>query len=129
MWLIYQKKEKVMNKIFKLFLITFAIACAISMLVAMTGWLAKWNSPSQFSNGFFWVGAIIVTLGTLSVMGGYTMRSDFGVIYSQSAGDMNTLERSQRWIADTLQGYNTFTLLLLVGLYLIGFSILIPNIF
>jgi hypothetical protein len=118
-----------MNRILKLLVITFAVACGIGVLIAALGWLLQWNSPIHFSNSFFFAGAILVVLGILSVMGSYTIRADFGVLFSQSAGNMNTLERSQRWIADTMQAYNSFILLLLVGIYLIGFAIAIPNIF
>ena len=72
--------------------------------------------------------AILIVIGILSVVGGFGMRSDFKMLYSQSAGDMNTLERSKRWIADMTQGYGLFLFLLLPGIYLIGVSIMIPNV-
>ena len=118
-----------MKKILKLVLSTMVIAVAIGGLIALIGWLLKWKTATQFSDGFFLAGALIVVLGILSVMGGYSIRSSFGVIYSQSAGDMNTYERSKRWIADITQAYSVFVLLLLVGLYLIGFAVAIPGIF
>jgi hypothetical protein len=57
------------------------------------------------------------------------MRSDFKMLYSQSAGDMNTLERSRLWIADMTQGYGLFLFLLIPGIFLIGLAVLVPNIF
>jgi hypothetical protein len=122
-------KEKVMNKTLRLLATTLVLACALGIITAAIGWLLHWNTPTQFSNGFFGAGAILIVLGVLSVMGGYGMRSDFKLLYSQSAGDMNTLERSKRWIADMAQGYGAFVFLLLAGVYLVGFAILIPNIF
>jgi hypothetical protein len=98
-------------------------------VTALVGWLLHWNTTTQFSNGFFGAGAILIVLGLFSVVGGFGMRSDFKMLYSQSAGDMNTLERSRRWIADMAQGYAFFSFLLLTGLFLIGFAILIPNVF
>jgi hypothetical protein len=121
--------EKIMIKIFRLFAITFAVACVIGIVTSVVCWSLSWNSTTQFSNGFFMAGAILIVFGVLSVAGGYGMRSDFGVLYSQSAGDMNTLERSKRWIADMAQGYNSFSFLLLTGIYLVGFAILISKIF
>ena len=118
-----------MIRILRLIGITFAIACILGILTSGIGWLLKWNSTTEFSNGFFGAGAILIVLGILSVMGGYGMRSNFSVVYSQSAGDMNTLERTKRWIADMSQGYASFLLLLLTGAYLVGFAILIPNVF
>jgi hypothetical protein len=118
-----------MTKILRLLAITFVLAFAIGLITAFIGWLLHWNSTTQFSNGFFGAGAILIVIGILSIVGGFGMRSDFKLLYSQSAGDMNTLERSKRWIADMTQGYAFFSFLLLTGIYLIGFAILIPNIF
>ena len=121
-------KEKII-KILRLLAITFVLACVIGLTNAFIGWLLHWNSTTQFSNGFFGAGAILIALGLLSVMGGFGMRSDFKMLYSQSAGDMNTLERSKRWIADMTQGYGLFLFLLIPGILLIGVSILVANIF
>ncbi len=118
-----------MIRILRLLAITFVIACVIGLITGGIGWLLHWNSTTQFSNGFFGAGAILIVIGILSVVGGFGMRSDFKMLYSQSAGDMNTLERSKRWIADMAQGYGLFLFLLLPGIILIGVSILVPNIF
>jgi hypothetical protein len=118
-----------MIRILRLLAITFVLACATGLVIGSVGFLLHWNSTTQWSNGFFGAGALLIVIGLLSVMGGFGMRSDFAVLYSQSAGDMNTLERSKRWIADMAQGYNLFLFLLLTGIYLIGLAILIPNVF
>lgn len=116
-----------MPQILKLLLLALAAACVMGAIVAGIGWLAQWQSATQFSNGFFFAGSAVIVLGVLNVMGSYKMRADFDVLYSQSAGDMNALKRSQRRIADTLQAYFASVLLFLVGAILIGFAILIPN--
>jgi uncharacterized membrane-anchored protein len=101
----------------------------IGLVTAGIGRLLHWNSTTQFSNAFFGAGAGLIVIGVLSVMGGFGMRSDFKTLYSQSAGDMNTLERSKRWIADMTQGYNLFLFLFLPGVFLIGLAVLVPNVF
>jgi hypothetical protein len=118
-----------MTKILRLLAITCVLACVIGLITAFIGWLLHWNSTTQWSNGFFGAGAILIVLGLLSVMGGFGMRSDFKMLYSQSAGDMNTLERSKRWMADMTQGYGLFLFLLIPGIFLIGVSILVAKIF
>jgi hypothetical protein len=118
-----------MKNTLRLLLKTFIAACFIGFLTLVIGWFLKWNSNTLFSNGFFVAGAVLIVLGLLSVVGGYSLRGDKFLQYSQSAGDMNTFERSRRWIADTMQGYSMFIVLLLTGLYLIGFAALIPNLF
>jgi len=115
-----------MNKILRLLATTFSAAWIIGIFTSLIFWAMGWTSAMQFSDGLFTVGAFLVILGIMSVIGGYEMRANFGVIYSQSAGDMNTLERSKLWVADTLQSYSTLVLLVLTGLYLIGFAVLIP---
>jgi putative Mn2+ efflux pump MntP len=118
-----------MNNILRLLGKTFIAACVISVITLIIGWTLKWNSNTQYSNGFFIAGTLLIVLGLLSVIGGFSLRADRFVVYSQSAGDMNTFERSKRWITDMVQSYNAFSILLLTGLYLIAFAILIPNIF
>lgn len=113
--------------ILKLLAITLLIAFAIGALVSVIGWVLGWNTPTQFSNGLFIAGAILIALGVLGVMGGYKMRSDFGVIYSQSAGDMNISERTQRWVSDTAQSYGTTAFLTLTGAFLMGLAVLIGS--
>jgi hypothetical protein len=57
------------------------------------------------------------------------MRSDFGVVYSQSAGDANILERTKQWIADTEQSYSFYVVLLISGAILMLLSVLIDLVF
>lgn len=111
-------------------LVKSLIICGIvSILLVLVGLLLKWKSTIQFSNAFFWAGAILVVFGVLSIFGGYGMRSNFGVIYSQSAGDMNIVERTKQWIADTEQSYSIYILLLFSGVVLMLLSVLIGEIF
>ena len=118
-----------MKKIVQLLGRTFLISLGIGSVVLVIGWLSKWASATQFSDGFFWAGAILITIGSMSVVGGSRMRADGSILYSQSAGDMNTFERSKIWVSDTMQGYGAFTFLLLIGSYLMLFAILAANLF
>jgi hypothetical protein len=118
-----------MTRILRFLAIAFVLACLVGLLTGLIGWLLHWDSTTQYSNGFFGAGAILIVIGLLSVMGGFGMRSDFKMLYSQSAGDMNTFERSKRWIADITQGYGFFGFLFLSGILLIAVAILIPALF
>jgi hypothetical protein len=108
-----------------LILATFLIAAILAILVALVGLLLGWKTGTQFSNGLFLVGALVIVVGVVSILGGFGMRSDFKLVYSQSAGSMNTLDRTRRWIADMAQGYSTYIYLLLVGAFLIAGSVLV----
>jgi len=105
------------------------ISGIISVILVMAGLLFSWKTAIQFSNAFFWAGAILIVFGVLSVFGGYGMRSNFGVVYSQSSGDMNILERTKQWIKDTEQSYSIYILLLISGVILMLLSVLIGEIF
>ena len=104
---------------------TLVLDLLAGALVSGIGLLVGWRTGVQFSNGLFALGGISIILGIFAVMGGYGMRSDFKVLYSQSAGDMSVLERSQRWVADITQGYSAFLSLLLTGGFMIALAILV----
>jgi hypothetical protein len=89
--------------------------------------ILRWDSPVKFSNGFFWAGTILITLGVLSVLGGFGLRGRFDMQYAQSAGDMSLAERTKRWLADMIQGYNMLALFLLLGTLTVGISILVGS--
>ena len=105
------------------------ISGIISVILVLVGLLLSWKTAIQFSNAFFWAGAILIVFGVLSIFGGYGMRSNFGVVYSQSSGDMNILERTKQWIADTEQSYSIYILLLISGGILMLLSVLIGEVF
>ncbi len=99
----------------------------IALGVLLIGYLLGWKDPTHFSNAFFIAGAILIVLGVLSVTGGYSQRSDFGLLYSESAGQMSSTERTQRMLDDMNQRYGGFAILLVTALLLIGAAILIGN--
>ncbi len=99
----------------------------ISLVVLLVGAFLHWNDPVKFSNGFFIAGAILVVLGVFSVTGGFTQRSNFGIVYSESAGQANLAERNQRMAAEITQRYGTFIFLLTTGLLLIGISVVVDK--
>jgi len=105
-----------------------AVAAVVGLLVSCIGWFLGWRVPVKFSNGMFFSGAALIVLGILSVLGGYSMRSDFKVLYSQSAGDMNLGDRTRRWMADITQGYHMMALLTVSGLLLVVAAVLIGKI-
>jgi hypothetical protein len=99
----------------------------ISLVVLLIGYFLRWNDPFRFSNGFFAAGAILIILGILSITGGLVQRSNFGILYGESAGQMSSSERTQRMAADIMQRYNSFIFLLFTGLLLMGISVIIGS--
>lgn len=97
----------------------------ISLMVLVAGLILRWNEPTKFSNGFFAAGAILIIASLLTVTGGFTQRSNFGVMYTETAGQANSAERGQRMAAEITQRYGTFIFLVATGSVLIGISIAI----
>ena len=105
------------------------LAAAIGALVSAIGWLTGWNAARQFSDGLFVAGALVMILGAMAIVGGFTLRADFGVIYSQSAGDMSLFERTKQTVAEMVKGYRAVALGVIVGGWLILLSILVDQLF
>ncbi len=116
------------NKVLRLILFTFLLALLIGILVSFAGWLFGWNTSTQFSNGLFISGSVFFVLGVLSVAGGYNMRGNYKMIYSQSAGDMNLEGRARRLVSDMGQEYHASIFLSLTGVFLILMAILVGSV-
>ena len=117
-----------MKKFLGLFIKTFVIALGLGLLIGALEWLLGWRSPAQLSNGLFLVGAALITIGIFSALGSVPIRDDLQILWAESIGDFHTWERSQRWLADMMTGYPRFSLLLMTGIFLVGFAILISKI-
>jgi hypothetical protein len=109
--------------------IVLGLTFLISLIVMIVGMTLQWNTPVQFSNGFFGAGAVFIVLGILSVTGGFQQRVDFPIVYAESAGAASISERAQRMMADINQRYGTMILLIGTGLLLIFISIGIHQLF
>lgn len=116
------------KNILRLFVTTFLLALLIGVIVSAIGWLLGWNTSTQFSNGLFISGGLIIVLGLFSVAGGYNMRADPNLIYAQSAGDMNLEGRARRLVADMRQEYHASIFLSLTGGFLVGMAILVGSV-
>jgi hypothetical protein len=104
----------------------FVISALAALVVTAIGLIGKWNTV-DYSNGMFLGGAVAIAFALLSSFGGWKNRADFKQVYSQSAGDMSIAERSRLWVQDMTRGYNAFLLMSMVGILLIGLSILIGS--
>ena len=107
-------------------LTALGLSLVAALIVAMIGLISSWELV-DFSNGMFIGGAIAIAFAILSTFGGWGHRADFNQIYSQSAGEMSLAERSRLWVQEMTRGYNAFLLMSLVGIMLIGLSVLIGS--
>ena len=122
-----KNEGKKRNPIKVVLLTILGFTLSVSIILGLIGWISGWRTDIQFSNGFFFAGGIIVIIGLSSLLGTFSARSNFGIIYSQSAGDMNLLDRAKLWVADIRQGYNMIIICTASGLILIGLAILIDQ--
>ena len=76
----------------------------------------------QFSDGFFWAGAIIISIGFINILGMFSQRTVSGLQFSQSAVHLDAAERYKIWDADIFRGYKFLAFLGISGLLLFGFS-------
>ncbi len=117
------------SPILRLFVLTFLFALLVSVIVSIIGWLIGWNTSTQFSNGLFITGGLIVVIGLFSTLGGYDKRADPYLTYTQSAGSMDLAERGRRMASDMMQEYRAVVFLTLIGVFVIGMAILVGSLF
>jgi hypothetical protein len=121
--------EKKFLPVLRLFGTISGVTLLVSLIVLGVGLVFQWNTPVQFSNGFFAAGAIVIILGTFSVTGGFQQRASFPITYAETAGHASIAERGQRMLADINQRYGAMVLMIGTGLVLIGIAIAIPRLF
>jgi len=98
------------------------LSLTIALVVTIIGVGRGWRTPTQFSNGFFWAGAIMISLGLISVMGGQSESMVPGLPDSESAANPDGASRFGIWAADLLHGRNALAFLGIAGLLLLGLS-------
>jgi hypothetical protein len=99
----------------------FALAACI--VVTILGLMLGWKTSIQFSNGFFWAGALMIIIGFVSYQG-YSQRTDPARPVSS-----NPAESSKLWEADTFRGKNSMAMFGISGLLLFGLSFLVGRLF
>lgn len=101
-------------------LISAALFSLLSgIVVAIIGLIFGWKTSTQFSDGFFWVGAILISSGFMSFVGRLNQPI---TPYGQSAYYVEKAERADQWVADISKGHNILIFLGLSGLLLFGLS-------
>lgn len=87
-------------------------------MVVLIGLKSEWKTSIQFSDGFFWAGALMIFIGFASYQG-YRQPIEGPEVYLDPA------ERSHLWEADTFRGKNLMAVFGLSGLLLFGLSFLV----
>jgi hypothetical protein len=98
------------------------LALASAIVVSIAGLLLGWRTYVQFSDGFFWAGAVLVSLGLVNVLGARNADPMSGLQRSQSASRLVGPERRKIWASDLLRSSHYLALLGIAGLLLLGLS-------
>jgi hypothetical protein len=115
------KENSMKNTILRILISASLLSFISSIVVAVIGLLLEWKSFNQYSDGFFWAGAILISSGLLSILG---MHNQPIMPYSQSGLYLSKAEKAKQWAADISQGYNVLVFLGTSGLLLFGLSVL-----
>lgn len=111
------------NEVLRILIVAFLITLITGIAVLTIGELREWATSIQFSDGFFWAGLIIISIGYISYLG-YNQRAN-----SWPPDHMDPVERSKLWGADTFHGKNIMIIFGISGVLLIGISILVTKLF
>lgn len=114
-------EEAMKNRILRVLISAIVFSLISGMVVTIAGLILHWKTTIQFSDGYFWAGAGMISLGLLNVLGGRN-QSVSGLKTSESAVALDGVERTKQWAADISRGYNLFAFLGTSGLLLIGIS-------
>jgi hypothetical protein len=111
-------KNAILRILIGIILVSLISGIVVSIIGSMHGW-----KTTQFSDGFFWAGAIMISLGFVSLLG-YSQRAvDWPSVRSDPA------ERAKLWSADIFHGRILMAIFGISGLLLFGLSILVLRLF
>lgn len=94
------------------------------LAIGLMGWTFGWRTAIEFSNGFFMSGSAVIIFGMLALWGGFTSRGDFAQTAPALDEDV-PLNQRLKWIAiEVLREYNVLATTAIIGLVMIGMSII-----
>lgn len=110
------------NTILRILISAILFTVVSGIVVAIIGLMLGWKTSVQFSDGFFWAGAIVISIGFVNFLGMLSQRTVSGLEYSQSAIHLDASERFKIWQADILHSYHLLAFLGICGLLLFGLA-------
>jgi hypothetical protein len=107
------------NTILRILIGAIRVSLISGFVVSVIGLMLRWKTSTQFSDGFFLAGIIMVAIAFVNAMGRVNQPN---ITYSQSALSSDRDERFKLWTADTFHGYNILAFLGISGLLLFGLA-------
>ena len=112
-------KNTILRVLIGVILLSFISGIVVSIIGLMSGW----KTSTQFSDGFFWAGVILIAIGFISFQGYRQRGSDWPPI------PLDPAERANLWTADTFRGKNLMAFFGISGLLQFGLSFLVLRLF
>ena len=110
------------NTILRILIRAILLALISGIVVSIIGLMQGWKTY-QFSDGFFWAGAIMILIGFVSLRG-YSQRTmDWPPVHLDPA------DRASLWAADSFRGRVLTAVFGISGLLLFGLSFLVLRLF
>jgi hypothetical protein len=111
------------NTILRILIGAILFSLISGIVVSIIGLMRGWKTSAQFSDGFFWAGVIMISIGFVSLLG-YSQRTiDWPPVHSDPP------DRAKLWTADTLHGKILMAVFGISGLLLFGLSLLVLRLF
>jgi predicted phage tail protein len=114
-------EDAMKNPLLTILLRAILVALAAGFFMAIFGLILGWKTSTQFSDGFFWAGAIVISLGVLNILGGRNQPLTEPKT-SQTAVDVDNDQRFKLWLAKTSRGNHLLAILAISGLLLFGLA-------
>ncbi len=111
------------NTILRMMISIILLSLISGVIVAIIGLILGWKTLIEFSNGFFWGGAIMIVFGFVSFQGYRQRGANWPPV------QLNPDERATLWAADALRGQNLMITCGITGFLLLGLSFLILRLF
>ena len=111
------------NTILRILIGTTLFSLISAVVVSVIGVNLGWSTSTQFSDGFFWAGGILISIGFISLQG-YSQRT-----IAWPPVHLEPPDRAKLWAADTFHGKILLAVFGISGLLLFGLSILISRLF
>ena len=110
------------NTILRILIGAILFSLISGIVVSIIGLMLGWKT-SQFSDGFFWAGVIMIAIGFISFQGFSQRTIDWPPVHLDPA------DRAKLWTADAFHGRTLMAVFGTSGLLLFGVSILILTLF
>jgi hypothetical protein len=111
------------NTILRILIGAILFSLISGIVVSIIGSRQGWKTSTQFSDGFFWAGVVMIAIGFISFRG-YSQRT-----INWPPVHLDPADHAKLWAAETLHGKFLMAVFGISGLLLFGLSFLVLRLF